>query len=297
MLYLKSFQFLDWRTDERFINDILETYHSSYYPFAFFPDMGLEQLSFEPITLLCGGNGSGKTTALNVIAEKLAAKRSAPFNVSPLFPDYVRLCRYERDPRCIRDFPAEIITSDDVFDFIFNLRGFNEGVDGRRKELVDRWYALRGAEPDGFQLRSMDDYFALADRNKRRKSTKSAYVRDNLSANIRTHSNGESALMYFPSRIRPGGLYLMDEPENSLSADSQKKLALILENACRFDECQFIISTHSPFLQSLRGAKLYDLDRRPVAPVHWTELENVRTLHDFFCEHDGEFVPHGEETE
>jgi len=55
-----------------------------------------------------------------------------------------------------------------------------------------------------------------------------------------------------------------------------------LEDSARFYGCQFIISTHSPFLLAMKGAKIYDLDSRPVTVKKWTDIENVRIYHDFF---------------
>lgn len=52
---------------------------------------------------------------------------------------------------------------------------------------------------------------------------------------------------------------------------------------------QFIIATHSPFLLSIRGAKIYDLDEDPVYVKQWTELENVRAYYNFFKLHEKEF--------
>ena len=40
----------------------------------------LSMLDFESITILYGGNGSGKTTALNVIGEKLELSRDTLYN-------------------------------------------------------------------------------------------------------------------------------------------------------------------------------------------------------------------------
>ena len=88
---------------------------------------------------------------------------------------------------------------------------------------------------------------------------------------------------------RAARLYLLDEPENSLSPTRQMELTEYIENAARFFHCQFVISTHSPFLLSLRGAKIYDLDSDPVDVRRWTELENVRTYYDFFKKHEREF--------
>ena len=95
--------------------------------------------------------------------------------------------------------------------------------------------------------------------------------------------------MYFTEKIKDNGLYILDEPENSLSPTRQMELTEYIENAARFFHCQFVISTHSPFLLSLRGAKIYDLDSDPVDVRRWTELENVRTYYDFFKKHEREF--------
>lgn len=108
--------------------------------------------------------------------------------------------------------------------------------------------------------------------------------------NTREHSNGESAFLYFTDKIRENGLYLLDEPENSLSPDKQQELLEFLGNSARFFGCQFIIATHSPFLLSIRGAKIYDLDEEPVDVKKWTQLENVRKYYDFFKKHEAEFA-------
>lgn len=99
---------------------------------------------------------------------------------------------------------------------------------------------------------------------------------------VRERSNGESAFYYFTDKIRDKGLYLLDEPENSLSVERQMELKGFLENSARFFGCQFLISTHSPFLLSMSGAKIYDLDESPVDVKKWTELENVRAYYRFF---------------
>ena len=53
--------------------------------------------------------------------------------------------------------------------------------------------------------------------------------------------------------------------------------------------CQLIISTHSPFLLAMEGARIYDLDARPVDIKKWTQLENVRIYRRFFMEHREDF--------
>ncbi|WP_371682602.1 hypothetical protein [Fusibacter sp. A1] len=50
-----------------------------------------------------------------------------------------------------------------------------------------------------------------------------------------------------------------------------------------------MIATHSPFLLSIPGAKIYDFDEEPVDLKRWNELENVRAYYDFFKSQADEF--------
>ena len=298
MQYLNSFTFPTASDEEDFLLNYpyqqeMGCYsHTNVYPFKLLPDKGLRRLEFAPITILYGGNGSGKSTVLNIIAEKLRLRRSAPFNNTPYFIDYLKRCRYDL-PAMVKHLPreSEILTSDGVFDFLLDLRAINEGVDRRREELFREYEATRNVygTNDGFQMRSLADYDELKRRNEIKSSTKSAYVTRRLPKETDGRSNGESAFVYFTQKIRENALYLLDEPENSLSAGLQRELAQFLTDSVRFYHCQFIISTHSPFLLSMRGAKVYDLDTRPVSERRWTELEHVRAYYELFREHEREF--------
>jgi predicted ATPase len=135
----------------------------------------------------------------------------------------------------------------------------------------------------------MDDYDQLRKVNSARSKTQSRFVRSELMGNVREYSNGESAFQYFVEKINENGLYILDEPENSLSPKRQIELMSFIENSARYLGCQFIISTHSPFLLAMRGAKIYNLDENPVDVSRWTELENVRIYHDFFKGYEKEF--------
>ena len=301
MIYLESFRFPS-ENDE--VEYILDTDHknnmklemscyslNNIYPFKIFPRRGLTRLEFAPITLLYGGNGSGKSTVLNVIAQKLKLGRVSPFNRTPFFDDYLKFCR----PALMRDKdPPEgscIITSDDVFDFMLNLRTINEGVDRNREELFEEWQRLRdNSGGNRFQMRSLDDLDELVRRRDAWKHTRSDFTARRLPSNIQEQSNGESAYGYFAEKIRGNALYLLDEPENSLSAERQAELADFLVDSARFYGCQFIISTHSPFLLAMRGARIYDLDGGPVGVRKWTELPNVRLYFEFFEARRGEFL-------
>lgn len=169
---------------------------------------------------------------------------------------------------------------------MLNLRTINDGIDQKREDLFQEYLESKYSK---FQLQSLEDYEQLKKVNMSRSKTQSGYIRNNLMDNVREHSNGESAFIYFSEKIKENGLYLLDEPENSLSPERQQELLKFLEDSARFFGCQFIIATHSPFLLSMRGAKIYDMDEVPVDVKKWTELTNVRTYYDFFKKHDKEF--------
>lgn len=84
-------------------------------------------------------------------------------------------------------------------------------------------------------------------------------------------------------------IFLLDEPENSLSPGKQQELVKFIEESARFFGCQFVIATHSPFVLAIKGAKIYDLDEEPVDVKRWTQLENVRVYYEFFKNHESEF--------
>ncbi|MGN6713760.1 AAA family ATPase [Anaerocolumna jejuensis] len=285
MIYLRSFTFPNADLEFNFFMDIKRTCYDSYYPFKILSKHDLDRLDFDTVTILYGGNGSGKSTALNVIAEKAGICRDSVYNKSNFFPDYVKLCGLNEEEEIPEN--SRIITSDDVFDYMLNIRNLNEGIDQKRENLFDEYLDVKYSQ---FQMKSMDDYDQLKRVNNSRRKTQSRFVRGELMDNVREFSNGESAYIYFTEKIGEKGLYLLDEPENSLSPKRQMELMGFLEDSARFFGCQFIISTHSPFLLSMRRARIYNLDENPVTIRHWTELENVRAYYDFFKTHEREFL-------
>lgn len=283
-MYLSNFQFADELKEELFLNDIKRTCYNSFYPFGVLSMHHLHRLDFEPVTILYGGNGSGKSTALNVICEKLGLHRDTLYNRSSFYEDYLQMCEYETE----HQIPEQscMITSDDVFDFMLNLRCINEGIDTKREELFNDYLEAKYSK---FTMKSLDDYERLKKVNLARSKTQSEYIRRNLMKNVREHSNGESAFLYFNDKIKENALYLLDEPENSLSSEKQIELQRFLVDSARFYGCQFIIATHSPFLLAMKGAKIYDLDEDPADVKKWTELGNVRAYYEFFRKHRSEF--------
>ena len=287
-MYLESFTLPspDWEELYRSPEtnwEMKRTCYTSYYPFGIFPEKQLTELRFAPVTFLYGGNGSGKTTLLNLIAERLRIRRGTYFNRSNFFADYVAQCSYEA-PKFLTAIAdaSRMITSDDVFDYLLDLRCLNEQVDLRREDLLAEYAEERHAS---FRMSPLEDYEKLKRNNAAKRLTGSKYVKKHVMQNVREQSNGESAFRFFTEHIKEDALYLLDEPENSLAADLQLQLSQFIADTARFYHCQFIIATHSPFLLAMPHCRIYDLDAVPVTVKPWTELGHVRTYFDFFEQH------------
>ena len=283
-MYLNAFYFPGEEAESDFMFGLKTTFDQSVYPYGVLPKAGLNEIMFRPVTILYGGNGSGKSTALNVIAEKLRLERNSAYNRSRFFQDYTDRCKASLEEAIPKG--SRIITSDDVFDMMLDIRSINEGIDRRREKLADEYYELKREK---FQLKSLEDLDHLHRINQARSKTRSRFIENESGKSLRERSNGESALMYFQSKIEMDTLCLLDEPENSLSPENQLILADFLAESVRYCGNQLVISTHSPFLLAFPGAKIINLDDHSRTVENWTQLKNPRVYYDFFKKHAREF--------
>lgn len=284
MNYIDSLYLPSDHQETGFLMSQRRTCYNGCYPYKIFPQKGLSEIDFAPITIFYGGNGSGKTTLLNVIAEKTNVLRHSAFSGSAFFANYVSDCEIEG-----KTLPenSQILTSDDVFDYLLNIRYLNGGIDVRREELFEDYLSRKYAD---HQLKSMADYAEWKESYDAKSKSQSKFVKERLMRNVDMFSNGESAMRYFVDHITENALYLLDEPENSLSIALQQELCKYIVDSARHFGCQFIMATHSPIILSIKDALIYDLDSDPVKTSDWTELENVRRYFDFFEEHRNEFL-------
>lgn len=297
MVYLDKFVIPSEELEEEIILERMAQNGGAYgyidnsYPCGLFSKKALSQIDFEPLTILYGGNGSGKSTLLNLIAQKIGLKRIAPFNSSELFDLYLDKCKYALgydDEGFLLNIPngSRIITSDDIFDYMLTVRANNseifENIERVRKEEYGK---LKFGET--IKMRGMEDYeqLRLQVLSRKKSVSRRKFIRMTVGEEVKLNSNGETALQYFIDKLKNDTLYCLDEPENSLSPKLQLELVEMLLRMSRYCGCQLIIATHSPFILSIPGAKIYDLDSTPVSLKKWWELENVLTYYDFFKQH------------
>lgn len=300
-VYLEKFEFptpdMEWSEIMCGSPEFKRACYNNIYPFKILPEH-IRKLDFTPITVLYGTNGSGKSTMLNVIAERLGINRNVKINKSTFLNDYVKLCDYQ-----YKEVPlvTKMITSDDVFSNLFLTREKNEIIDRKREEMIEfrnkcnapgsDWLknAMEDEIGDGDWVENIDVLRkVLSARGK--KMTGSKFARKVVGNNIIGKSNGETAMEFFYNNVDEPGLYLFDEPENSLSAAHQRELAQFLFESVRFFGAQVVISTHSPFMLSMPEAKIYNLDdEENFVTEDWTSLSNMIEYYNLFSRFSEEF--------
>lgn len=282
-MYIKSMNLTTEAQEIQFITGLKRTCYNGVYPFKIFPMKDLERIDFAPVTIFYGDNGSGKTTLLNIIAKLTGVTRHSAFSGGAFFEDYVSCCHLVADEIPVG---SQILTSDDISDYLLNIRYLNDGIDVRRTELFEEYLDRKYSH---HQLKSLADYDEWKESHDAQTMSQSQFVRNRLMRNVDMQSNGETAIKYYVERIDRNALFLIDEPENSLSVTLQMELAEYLSKSAEYFGCQFVVSTHSPFFLAMPNAKIYNLDSCPVRVCNWTELENVRAYYNFFKSHENEF--------
>lgn len=316
MIYLEKFLFPDLEEDTLYFDAPKGSfYDENTYPFHLTSELGLWSLDFEPLTILYGGNGSGKSTIINVISQKLCADRQSMYNSGPYFEEFVNRCQYKasdtidgeslykghREPQKYDISKiTTVLTSDDIFHSMLDLRLENDRKLKKSRFLMDDYREPEelprhlnfetGYNVDkfkkGVEMRQARN--SMRNRNK----TFNKLLLEKIGHMERGFSNGETALMKLSELLESPGLYLLDEPENSMSCEFQIKLASIISYLARYGKCQFVISTHSPFILSMENAKIYNLDHNPVDVCKWWELDNMKRYFNLFNDSRDRFLGH-----
>lgn len=89
-------------------------------------------------------------------------------------------------------------------------------------------------------------------------------------------SHGESFLALAEDMFGRDGLYILDEPEAALSPRGiiqlmQRMDELVVQN------CQFIISTHSPMLMTFPDAEVYEIREKGIVSLPYYQTDHYRT--------------------
>lgn len=266
MRYLRCFKF----SDETVKNPNL-------YPYNVFKNKTSEMLVFDTVTMVYGDNGSGKSSFLNLLAMMLELSGAEPPKVMYVsdernfFNRYLKECLItfdcDENGREYKGVPANsrYIKSEDILYEIKKVQQeavLQEGLGYERRRLGMTREELK-------RYTASIDYFKQLERHK--------FAQEK-------YSNGETALQVFEDYLVPDGLYLLDEPEVSLSPARQLELAGHINQCARLLGAQFIIATHSPLLLGSIEGTIYNFSSESLCLNKWTELPSVKVYADFFRE-------------
>ena len=270
MIYLSSFMLSNKQVK-----------NPNIYPYNVFRGKYIEPFVFSPITVFYGNNGSGKSTLLNIIANKLQLKgkeyaTSNSFGIVDYCNAFSNECSYSLGEDdfgfVIKNLPgnSRYIKSEDILYEIKKIQQKQVLSDGMEYDYVQK----------GMTIQEAKDFLSSKEGRKQEEYIKFAQEK---------YSNGETSMQYFEEYLQPNALYLLDEPEVSLSPSNQVLLANEINKLARLLECQFVIATHSPFMLGTLNAKIYNIDTKEYDVVKWNELENVQYFYNFFKKHEQEF--------
>ena len=237
------------------------------YPFHVPAVKALGELGFDKsITLICGSNGSGKSTLMELLAQKMNAVRIGDGvlprkNALSHAQDAFSLVRKVRPQRCFY-FSAE--------EFIAYIAWVEKTKQEARQE-IERIDADDAISDKSYA--KMPWYRTLCD------------LEELYTGDLARQSHGEGFLDFFRSRLKPRGVYLLDEPEGALSYENQYVLALLMKDAAENDGCQFILATHSPVLTAMPDACIYRLTEDGFEESRYEDLPDVQFLRLFLERH------------
>ena len=245
------------------------------YPYNVFRRKEIYPIIFAPITIIYGNNGSGKSTLLNIIAQKAGVRGCETYAYGQNYIDkFVRECSFgvgEDDSGKRVSIPkySLYIKSEDI---LFEIKKIQQ------EDALERGYVFELMKQKGIGKEAAEKSFVSYEN--------SFYSRKEIMQFAQEkYSNGETTMQLLLDAFIPDQLYLLDEPEVSLSPENQVKLAEEINKMARFLGCQFIIATHSPFMLGTLQAKIYNLDSECMDEAQWYELEYIRYFYEFFEKH------------
>ena len=272
MIYLKTFKLSNNKSR-----------NSNIYPFNVLKDKEPDVFLFDNITVLYGNNGSGKSTILNIMAHKLNLKGKERHE-APVPTEYASCIDFETYSKL-----CEYVLGEDEFGH--KIRKIPENSRYLKSEEI--LYEIRKIQQDAVLQESIESNLARERGLKEAKEFLKTDEGEKQFARFQfaqdKYSNGETTMQILEDNILPDALYLLDEPEVSLSPQNQVKLAEEINKMSRYLGVQFIIATHSPFMLGILNAKIYNLDTKDYKVQKWSELENVRYFYNFFKTRENEF--------
>lgn len=235
------------------------------YPFSVPAVRALKKIDFvSPVTFLLGENGTGKSTLLEGIASaaelpcvgRAEVSRDSTLSAARELGGELRLMWGRRSRRGL------FMRAEDVAGFTLRMRAEQDDLRDAEEDFGRRFTGYARELAQG------------AVRGQR------AAIERRYGENPDGRSHGEIFLGILRSRLHPGGLFLMDEPETPLSFSRQLALLGMIRETVAAGG-QFIIATHSPVLAALPEASLLYFRDGSIERAAWDDIDNFSDMRRF----------------
>jgi predicted ATPase len=218
-------------------------HNSSTYPLNIeLLQNGIDISFTNPVTIICGENGSGKSTILELIAAHCGYSMhggSKNHNLNEKSSDVFPALQDMKFQWSIRATNGFFMRAESFFNFA-----------GRIDEMAGE-----------FGKKSLRPYGGKS---------------------LNAQSHGEAFMSLFANRFKSKGLYILDEPEAALSPAKQLEFLGVLRAIEQEERSQFIIATHSPLIMSYPGATLLVLNSGCFNERHYTRTPHFQIMRRFF---------------
>tara|TARA_R110002096_G_scaffold408655_1_gene607858 strand:- start:407 stop:1198 length:792 start_codon:yes stop_codon:yes gene_type:complete len=194
------------------------------------------------ITFLIGENGSGKSTLLESLACRLQLRHMDGVG-------YGKKC-FDAAKKLLPYLELEWSIERSI-GFFFRAEDFGDYLNSIHRADVD----LHN------QMNYLDDEVPdhIIQHMKDSANYQLHQVRKDYGQELDSFSHGEAYMHIMNEMVNQRGIYLLDEPEASLSPAKQLAFIYFLQNHLQNFNSQFIIATHSPMLMAYPDATIYEI--------------------------------------
>jgi predicted ATPase len=217
------------------------------------------------ITIIIGENGCGKSTLLESLAYSIGLPTIAKNDIradetlsgGQLLNKYLRI-RWAKATQFGLFFRAE-----DVQRLITRLDTLKKELDQSIAELESELSETALILPKKMLLEEKAD------------------IEERYGSDLNAFSHGEAFLKVFEARLRRPGVYILDEPEASLSPKRQIELIKIIRDCAENRGFQFILATHSPILMGIPNAQILQIADGKIEPIELEDTDHFKITKTF----------------
>jgi predicted ATPase len=219
----------------------------------------------KPVIIIAGDNGCGKSTLLEAIGYKLRLPTISSTDIvtdstftaaRELFGD-INIMWRNKTPN------GMFFRAEDYIGFVRSIAMMKENLGKDLKDLQDelQGYGLMLAQ--GLLKKQVNE------------------LESRYNGKLEEKSHGEGFLQILSTRIHGNGVYVLDEPEASLSPMKQLSLISLLMQSAANTDAQFIIATHSPVLMGIPNSTIYYLNESGIKEVAYEDTEHYQIYKSF----------------